>query len=373
MIVDTDREFMARALGLAARSLGSTHPNPRVGCVIVREGRILGEGRHVRAGEAHAEAIALAAAGEQARGGTAYVTLEPCCHQGRTPPCTEALKQAGIRRVVYAASDPNPRVNGGGERALREAGIEVTAGLLAAESERLNPGFNQRLRRGRPLVRSKVAVSLDGRTALADGQSHGRWITGEAARRDVQRWRARSSAVLTGVGTVLADDPELTVRDPEVDEGRQPLRVVVDSAWRTPPAARLLAAPGEVLVMGAGQEALRSALESRGARVIPVPLVAGGVDLRRVLAELATLEINEVLVEAGPRLNGALLAAGLVDELIVYSAPHVLGDAGRGMFHLPSLARMDDRPSFRLHEVRRVGEDLRLIYLPVSPAGGGNS
>lgn len=367
----TDREFMARALSLAARSLGSTHPNPRVGCVIVGDGRIVGEGWHVRAGEPHAEAIALAAAGHRARGATAYVTLEPCCHQGRTPPCTEALRQAGISRVVYGAADPNPRVNGGGDQALRQAGIAVTAGLLAAQAERLNPGFNLRMRRGRPLVRSKIAASLDGRTALADGRS--RWISGEAARQDVQRWRARSSAILTGVGSVLADDPELTVRDPAVAEGRQPLRVVVDSAWRTPPTARLLAGPGQVVVMGSGQDPQRQALEGRGARVIPVPLAAGGVDLVRALAELAALEVNEVLVEAGPRLNGALLAAGLVDELIVYSAPHVLGDSGRGMFHLQSLASMEERPAFRLQEVRRVGDDLRLIYLPASPAGGGAS
>jgi len=370
MAAHTDREFMARALRLAARSLGSTHPNPRVGCVIVAGDRIVGEGWHVRAGEPHAEALALAAAGDQARGATAYVTLEPCCHQGRTPPCTEALHKAGIRRLVYAAADPNPRVNGGGERALRQAGIEVSAGLLAPEAERLNPGFHLRMGRGRPWVRSKIAASLDGRTALADGRS--RWITGEAARRDVQRWRARSSAILTGVGTVLTDDPELTVRDPEVAEGRQPLRVVLDSAWRTPPTARLLAVTGQVLAMGAGDSPARSALERRGARVMPIPLDAGGVDLARVMQELATLETNEVLVETGPRLNGALLAAGLIDELIVYSAPHVLGDAAQAMFQLPTLARMEDRPAFRLQEMRRVGEDLRLIYYPTGQAGGGS-
>jgi diaminohydroxyphosphoribosylaminopyrimidine deaminase / 5-amino-6-(5-phosphoribosylamino)uracil reductase len=372
MAGDHDLRLMARALTLAARGLATTHPNPRVGCVIARDGQILGEGWHVRAGGPHAEVLALAAAGGEARGATAYVTLEPCCHHGRTPPCTEALQAAGVRRVVFAAADPNPRVNGGGERALRAAGLEVTSGVLAAEAEQLNAGFNLRMRAGRPLVRSKIAASLDGRTAPADGKSHGEghWITAEAARRDVQRWRARSSAVLTGVGTVLADDPLLNVRDPVGGDVRQPLRVILDAGWRTPATARLLAAPGQVLILGAGPEQRRAALQARGAEVVAMPVADGRVDLAAVLAELAAREVNELLVEAGPTLNGALLLAGLPDELIVYSAPQVLGDAARGMFTL-ALPSGTGLGSFRLRDVRRVGDDLRLIYTPAAGPGGG--
>jgi len=362
-----DRIHMARAMLLAARGLNGTPPNPRVGCVIAQGETVVGEGWHRQAGEPHAEVYALQAAGDQARGATAYVTLEPCCHQGRTPPCTEALQKAGIRRVVYAAQDPNPQVNGGGEAALRAAGIEVGSGLLAAESERLNAGFFMRMRRGRPLVRCKIAVSLDGRTALADGRSQ--WITAEPARLDVQRLRAQSSAVLTGIGTVLADDPLLTVRsgaeDRQTDEvNRQPLRVILDSSFRTPPEARLLSVPGEVLIFGAGSAERKVALEGRGARVEVLASTDGRVSLAAVMQRLAGLQINELLVEAGPVLNGALLAAGLVDELIVYQAAHVLGSTARGMFELLPLQAMNERPTFELLEVRRVGTDLRLTYKP---------
>ncbi len=357
-----DRIHMAHAMLLAARGLNGTPPNPRVGCVIAQGETVVGEGWHRQAGEPHAEVYALQAAGDQARGATAYVTLEPCCHQGRTPPCTEALQRAGIRRVVYAAQDPNPQVNGRGEAALRAAGIEVGSGLLAAESERLNAGFFMRMRRGRPLVRCKIAVSLDGRTALADGRSQ--WITAEPARLDVQRLRAQSSAVLTGIGTVLADDPQLNVRELTDEVNRQPLRVILDSGFRTPPEARLLSVPGEVLIFGAGSMERKAALEGRGARVEVLASTDGRVSLAAVMQRLAGLQINELLVEAGPVLNGALLTAGLVDELIVYQAAHVLGSTARGMFELLPLQAMNERPTFELLEVRRVGTDLRLTYKP---------
>lgn len=364
-----DHRHMARAMQLALRGLNSTAPNPRVGCVIAQGDAVLGEGWHRQAGGPHAEVEALRAAGDRARGATAYVTLEPCCHHGRTPPCSDALLAAGIRRVVYAAQDPNPQVNGGGGQALRAAGIEVSGGLLAAGSEQLNAGFFMRMRHGRPLIRCKLAVSLDGCTALADGRSQ--WITAEPARLDVQRLRARSCAVLTGIGTVLADDPQLNVRHFEIDGAvdavrRQPLRVVLDSAFRTPPAARLLSVPGEVLIFGAGSAGRKAALEARGARVQTLAGAGGRVDLAAVMQHLAGLQINEVLVEAGPVLNGALLLAGLVDELIVYQASHVLGSTARGMFDLPPLQDMARRPAFGLSDVRRVGADLRLCYKPLA-------
>lgn len=363
-----DRRHMARALQLAARSLNTTHPNPRVGCVIAAGETVIAEGWHVRAGGPHAEADALAKAGTAARGATAYVTLEPCCHTGRTPPCTAGLIAAGVRRVVYGAADPNPRVNGGGEQALRAAGIEVSGGLLAAESERLNAGFMLRMRRGWPLVRSKIAATLDGRTALPDGRSQ--WLTGEAARADVQRWRARSAAILTGIGTVLADDPAMTVREAGQALPVQPLRVILDSRYRTPPNARILARPGEVLVFGAG--AGGGALLSRGVLVETAPDDAGRIDLAAMFHRLGELEINEVWVEAGPVLNGALLAAGLIDELVVYQAASVLGATARGMFDMAAPPDLEARPQFHLQEVRRVGEDLRLIYMPATTSEKGS-
>jgi diaminohydroxyphosphoribosylaminopyrimidine deaminase/5-amino-6-(5-phosphoribosylamino)uracil reductase len=269
--------------------------------------------------------------------------------------------------VVYGAADPNPRVNGGGERALAEAGVEVQGGLLAAESERLNAGFILRMRRGWPLVRTKIAASLDGRTALAGGQSQ--WLTGEPARNDVQRWRARSAAIVTGVGTVLADDPALNVREAGRQVPRQPLRVILDSRYRTPPDARILSGPGDVLVIGAGADVRRSALEAAGAQVETASLDASRVDVAAALRRLGELEINEVWVEAGPTLNGTLLAAGLIDELVVYLAGGVLGSDARGMFDIAPLASLAERPEFRLQGVRRIGEDLRLIYTPAGPAG----
>lgn len=350
-----DSQWMARALQLAAQGLNTTTPNPRVGCVMVKGEEIVGEGWHARAGEPHAEVHALRAAGEKARGATAYVTLEPCSHLGRTPPCADALIAAGVARVVCAMQDPNPLVAGQGIDRLRGAGIEVECGLMETEARALNIGFVSRMTRGIPWVRSKIAASLDGRTALANGTSQ--WITGEAARQDVQHWRARSCAVLTGVGTVLADDPRLNVR---IDTERQPLRVVLDSTLRMSPSSRMLQS-GKVLICTASRDANRSAaLAALGAQVIVLADPTGQVDLHAVLHELARRGINEVLVEAGRKLNGALLRAGLADELLLYLAPQLLGDAALGMADLGELLRLEQRVELAWRDVRRVGEDLRI-------------
>lgn len=362
---DQDCRYMARALQLAQRGLYSTDPNPRVGCVIVRDGAIVGEGWHERAGEAHAEVMALAAAGDRARGATAYVTLEPCCHHGRTPPCTDALLDAGIGRVVAAMPDPNPQVASQGLALLQQAGVVVQCGLLAAEARALNPGFVQRMTHDRPWVRLKLAMSLDGRTALASGESQ--WLTGPAARQDVQKLRARSSALLTGSGTVLADDPNLNVRLPETV--RQPLRVILDSALRLSPMAQILRMPGQTLIFTAVTDPVRQApLQATGAELVVVPRAAGGLDLPAVMAELARRECNEIQVECGPTLAGALLQAGLVDELILYLAPLLLGDKARGLFALPELQRMSDRAEWTIVETRAVGQDWRLrLHLAKPP------
>lgn len=360
-----DYRWMARALQLAHRGLYSAHPNPRVGCVIVAGGELVGEGWHQRTGGPHAEVVALAQAGTRAAGATAYVTLEPCCHQGRTPPCTMALQRAGVRRVVFAAADPNPRVGGGGARQLAEAGIGCLSGVLEADARALNPGFLSRMERGRPFVRVKLAASLDGRTALASGAS--RWISSEAARSDAHELRARSSALLTGVGTVLADDPQLTVRRTDLGEVRGPERLVLDSRLRTPPAARLLAVPGRVRVFCAAAEPTRQrALEAAGAEVEVLPACGGRPDLTALMARLAVLECNELLVEAGPRLAGALLDAALVDEIVLYLAPHVLGADAFGMFAGRPLADMAARLTFEITDLRRVGPDCRLTFRPRS-------
>jgi diaminohydroxyphosphoribosylaminopyrimidine deaminase/5-amino-6-(5-phosphoribosylamino)uracil reductase len=368
MFSDFDRFAMQRALTLAARGLDTTDPNPRVGCVIAQRGRIIGEGWHERAGEAHAEVAALRAAGSQALGATVYVTLEPCCHHGRTPPCVEALSAARVARVVYAVADPNPLVNGQGAEALRAAGIAVEGGLLEREAAELNAGFIKRMRYGRPFVRVKLAMSLDGRTALANGES--RWITGEEARTDVQRWRARSSAVLTGVGTVLADDPRLGVRLP-VEEAapprRQPLRVVLDPQLRTPVAARLFEGGGEVLILttlAAPDDARAAELTARGARLESLPAEAGRLALPAVLERLAELEMNEVLVEAGATLAGELLRQSLADELLLYVAPTLLGPGARALVALPELQELKDAVSFTLIETHPIGADLRLRFVP---------
>ena len=361
----SDSACMARALQLARHGLYTTHPNPRVGCVIVRDGVIVGEGCHLRTGEPHAEVHALRAAGEHARGATAYVTLEPCSHHGRTPPCSDALLGAGVTRVVAAMRDPNPRVAGQGLARLAAAGVEASSGLMEGEARALNPGFISRMERGRPWLRIKSAMSLDGRTAMASGESQ--WITGAEARADVQRWRAQADAVLTGSGTVLADDPSLNVRLDAAALGiegavRQPMRVVLDTQLRTPPAARLLDLPGKVVLFaGSAESARRAALEARGAEVCEVSADTQGVDLEAMLRELAAREINEVHVEAGARLSGALIAAGLADELLLYVAPSLLGDAGRGLFGLPGLERLSERVELDVREVRQVGRDWRIL------------
>jgi diaminohydroxyphosphoribosylaminopyrimidine deaminase / 5-amino-6-(5-phosphoribosylamino)uracil reductase len=373
MFSDFDRFAMQRALTLAARGLQTTDPNPRVGCVIAQRGRVVGEGWHERAGEAHAEVAALRAAGSQAAGATVYVTLEPCSHHGRTPPCVEALIAARVARVVIAAGDPNPRVDGKGAAALRAAGIVVESGLMEEEATDLNGGFFRRMRTGRPLLRVKLAMSLDGRTALANGES--RWITGEAAREDVHRWRARSSAVLTGVGTVLADDPRLDVRLPD-EPGvvrRQPLRVVLDSQLRTPPGARLFQTPGEVLILttlSAPEDPRALSLTAHGARLESLPLDGERIALSAVLDRLGELEQNEVLVEAGATLAGELLRQALADELLLYVGLRLLGPSARALVAMPPLSRLADAASFSLIDIQQVGDDLRLRLRPGRPADG---
>jgi diaminohydroxyphosphoribosylaminopyrimidine deaminase / 5-amino-6-(5-phosphoribosylamino)uracil reductase len=371
---DFDRFAMQRALTLAARGLETTDPNPRVGCVIAARGRISGEGWHERAGEAHAEVAALRAAGGQAAGATVYVTLEPCSHHGRTPPCTEALIAARVARVVYAIADPNPQVNGRGAALLRAAGITVEAGLLQDEARELNAGFIKRMQHGRPLVRVKLAMSLDGRTALDNGAS--RWITGEAAREDVQHWRARSSAILTGIGTVLADDPRLNVRLADEAPGharRQPLRVILDARLRMPADARLFGIGGDVLILTAlaTADAARAAeLTARGARIESLPAVADRLALQSVIERLGELEANEVLVEAGATLAGELLRESLVDELLVYIAPRLLGPTARALVELPQVTELTDAPAFTLIDMQQLGEDVRLRLRPhAAPAG----
>ena len=355
---------MREALALAAEAIGLSDPNPRVGCVIVAaDGAVLGRGHTQEAGGAHAEVMALrdaAARGADVRGATVHVTLEPCSHHGRTPPCADALVAAGVARVVIAARDPNPLVSGRGAAILAAAGIAVEWGEGGAESRELNVGFFSRMERGRPWLRLKVAISLDGRTALADGTSQ--WITGEAARTDGHAWRKRAGAVLTGVGTVREDDPRLDVR--LVASARQPLRVVVDSRLETPPAARILAPPGKALVYGAVDDAARRrALEQGGAEVAVLPSATGKVDLAAMLADLGARGINELHVEAGEKLNASLLAAGLVDELLVYVAPRLIGD-GRALAALAPIARLEDARGFAFTAVDRVGADLRLLLRP---------
>lgn len=380
MFTDFDRRAMARAIALAVRGLETTDPNPRVGCVIAQGEDIVGEGWHERAGEPHAEVNALRAAGAKAAGATAYVTLEPCSHHGRTPPCVDALIAARLARVIFPVEDPNPRVSGRGADALRQAGIATESGLLAAEAAELNPGFLKRMRTGRPWVRVKLAMSLDGRTALANGASQ--WITGSAAREDVQHWRARSSAIITGIGTVLADDPRLNVRLPEPSSDRprrQPLRVVLDSSLQTPPEAKLLTAQGSVLILTAAHhdqrdvdyENRRGRLLERGAAIeevaAPDRAVAAGtprLSLPKVLDKLGQRELNELWVEAGPRLVGDLLRQGLSDELIVYVAPKLLGPQARPLAELEELRDLSAAPGFVILEACQIGDDVRLRLRP---------
>ncbi|KRE86175.1 bifunctional diaminohydroxyphosphoribosylaminopyrimidine deaminase/5-amino-6-(5-phosphoribosylamino)uracil reductase [Rhodanobacter sp. Soil772] len=352
---------MAHALRLAERGLYTTQPNPRVGCVIVHGDEVVGTGFHQRAGEPHAEVYALREAGERARGATAYVTLEPCAHHGRTPPCADALVAAGVKRVVIAAEDPFPQVAGRGIGKLRDAGVMVDVGLMREAARELNIGFFSRIERGRPWVRVKLAMSLDGRTALASGES--KWITGEAARADVQRWRARSSAILSGSGTVLTDDPRLTVRLPEGEAFAPPLRVILDRQLRTPAGSHVLDGSVPTLLL---HGTVASCADERFARVERIVLATQGdaLDLRAVLALLADHGCNEVHVEAGPTLCGALFAAGLVDELLLYVAPLLLGDGARPLLQLPTLDDMARRWQLQVVDQRMLGADWRLQLRP---------
>ncbi len=362
MIFSTvDHLHMAQALRLAEGGLYTTQPNPRVGCVIAQGDEVAGTGFHRRAGEPHAEVYALREAGARARGATAYVTLEPCAHHGRTPPCADALIAAGVARVVIAAEDPFPQVDGRGLARLRAAGIIVDVGLMRDAARELNIGFFSRIERSRPFVRVKLAMSLDGRTALANGES--KWITGEAARADVQRWRARSSAILSGSGTVLADDPRLTVRLAQDEGFTAPLRVILDRQLRTPSGSHVLDGSVPTLLL---HGAAASCADDRFAQVERIALATqgGALDLRAVLALLAGRHGNEVHVEAGPTLCGALFAAGLVDELLLYVAPLLLGDSARPLLQLPTLDDMARRWQLRVIDQRMLGQDIRLRLRP---------
>ena len=377
MFSQTDFVHMERALALAKRGMYTTDPNPRVGCVLVKNGEVIGEGFTQPAGQDHAEVRALKDArsrGHDLRGATAYVTLEPCSHFGRTPPCSNALIEAQVDRVVAAMEDPNPQVSGRGLKMLRDAGIEVRCGLLANEAAELNIGFVSRMTRGRPWVRLKVAASLDGRTGLPSGESQ--WITGEAARADGHAWRARASAILTGIGTVREDDPRMTVR--AVDTPRQPLRVLIDSQLDVPPTAQILA--GESTLIFCGNLDKRhteraSVLRDLGAEIVQMANADGKVDLPAMLKVLGERQVNELHVEAGYKLNGSLLREGCVDELLVYLAPSLLGTDSMGMFSLIAPQALEDRVRLNFHAVDRIGDDLRILARfapPSAPRPTGN-
>ena len=359
MFSANDYRFMGQALQLAAQGIYTTDPNPRVGCVIVRNNQIIGQGWHRAAGEPHAEVYAVHEAGEQASGATLYVTLEPCNHFGRTPPCVDTLITAGLTRVVVAMQDPNPKVAGQGIARLKQANIDVAVGLMQQQAEALNPGFVSRFSRGVPYVRCKLAMSLDGRTAMASGES--KWITSEAGRHDVQKLRARSSVIVTGINTVLTDDPRMTAR---VDfECKQPDRVVLDSGLRMPVDASMLSQAGQTWVASNSQDqSRRSLLQQSGARLLDLPGSDGCINLQALLKALGDLEYNEVLVEAGPTLSGAFLQARLIDELIIYLAPHLMGHAGRALLNLSGIDSMQQRIGLQMTELRQIGDDLRLSY-----------
>ena len=360
MFTKADHEYMSLALRLAEQGLYTTTPNPRVGCVLVNNGQIIGQGAHLKAGEPHAEIMALRDAEAKfptlIEGADAYVTLEPCSHFGRTPPCADALVKAGVKRVVAAMQDPNPQVAGNGLARLAAADIKTEHGLMEAQAQQLNTGFISRMTKNKPFVRVKIAASLDGRTALANGES--KWITNEYARADVHHWRARSCAILTGIGTVLADNPHMNVRN--VNTSRQPLRVVVDSALKTPINANILK-DGETLIAYANAPATKIAsLEQAGARLIHLPNTDGKVCLASLMKVLAARGINELMVEAGQKLNGALIAADCVDELLLYYAPVLLGSDAQGMLTIPTLASMQDRIQLNIFDVRQFGSDIRI-------------
>ena len=364
-----ERLAMQRALELAAQGAATTQPNPRVGCVIARDDTIIGEGWHQRSGEPHAEVFALRAAGEAARGATAFVTLEPCNHHGRTPPCTEALIAAGISKVIFACGDPNPRVDGSGAARLRAAGITVETGLLSDQGEELNLGFFKRMRTGRPWVRLKLAASLDGRTALASGES--RWITSPQARDDVHRFRAESAAILSTSATVLADDPELTARPASTvasaanadSKIRHPLRVILDCHLRIPNAARVFATQGEIVRLTSAS-ALASSANAPGRIEAIASATDGRLNLDAALAWMGGAGLNEVWTEAGPTLAGALLSGHLVDELVLYVAPRLLGSDARPLANLVGPQRLADSPEWRIHDLRQTGPDIRIMLRP---------
>ncbi|RUM94681.1 MAG: bifunctional diaminohydroxyphosphoribosylaminopyrimidine deaminase/5-amino-6-(5-phosphoribosylamino)uracil reductase RibD [Thiothrix sp.] len=358
---------MARAMCLAEKGLYSTRPNPRVGCVIVKNGEVVGEGFHISAGGPHAEIHALKKAGAAAQGSTVYVTLEPCSHYGRTPPCADALIEAGVRRVIAAMSDPNPQVAGKGLERLRAAGVEVSSGLLESQAVALNPGFTKRMRCGRPWLRVKLAMSLDGRTAMASGESQ--WITGEAARKDVQSLRARSCAILTGAGTVREDNPSLNVRNGAKNLSRpvadgQPLRVILSSRGENLSSSKLFDLDGNILIFCAS-DMPDSIRERANVECLKIASDSTGLDLNAVMDELGRRGINECHVEAGATLSGALLEAGLVDEIIIYMAPLIMGDQARGLFHLPEIQTMAQRIPMRISDIRAVGNDWRITAQPL--------
>lgn len=365
---DTDHFYMARAIQLAEKGLYSTQPNPRVGCVIVRDGQIVGEGYHQKAGGAHAEVYALRQAAENAKDATAYVSLEPCSHQGKTPPCADALINAGVKRVLCAMQDPNPLVSGQGLEKLRKAGIEISSGLLQEEAKALNPGFIKRMQTGLPYIRVKLAMSLDGRTAMASGES--KWITGESARADVQRLRARSSVVLTGSGTVLADNPSMNVRISAADLGTeiepvQPLRAVIDSLLKVSPQSQIFNVSGDSCVFTCEENIANTGFSKEQLVVVNESAAKPGkVDLHAVFKYLAEQQSNEVHIEAGSELCGALLNENLVDEIIVYMAPHIMGDSARGLFHLPDIVNMQQRIDVEIKDIRAIGTDWRMTLLP---------
>jgi len=366
-----DQTYMALALQLAEQGNYSTTPNPRVACVVVKNNQILGQAAHLKAGQAHAEVLALQQAGAPAAGADVYVTLEPCNHVGRTPPCVDALLKAGVKRVVVAMQDPNPLVAGQGLQRLQAAGVQVELGLLEAQAQALNPGFVSRMTRHRPYLRTKIAASLDGRTALANGLSL--WITSEAARADVQHWRALSCAIVTGIGTVLQDNPSMTLRAPELVKAalsRQPLRVIVDSRLRTPHDSQMLSEAslhtGPVLIAYAKAEAAQlQAIQRPGLSLLALPNADGQVDLAALLSHLATLGVNEVLLEAGAALNGAFLQAQLIDECIFYYAAKLMGGTAQPMFALPALTAMSEAQALQILDIRQLGADLRLRAKPI--------
>ena len=364
---EQDRRYMASAIELASNGLYTTDPNPRVGCVIVKDNVVIGEGWHERAGGPHAEVVALQQAGANAEDATVYVTLEPCCHFGRTAPCADALIGANVTKVVVAMMDPNPLVAGKGIEKLSEAGINVEHGLLQEEAALLNPGFIKRMQQKLPYVRCKIAMSLDGRTAMASGESQ--WITGDTARQDVHRYRARSSAIMTGIGTVLADNPSLTARLTEDDSTQasftdddQPMRVIVDTHLRMPAESKMLSLPGKTLIYtGSTNQQRITELTQAGAEVAEIECNDEYVNLEAVLFDLAKREINEVMIEAGARVNGAALEKSLIDEFIFYIAPSLMGDQARGAFHLPDLNTMAQKYELELVDTRQIGDDWRII------------